>query len=270
MLETYAHANGSNHRDEIVAKRWRGSLRVKPQDRLIVALDVPTGADALRMVDELHGLVSFYKVGLELLMAGEMGALLRALTAGHKVFVDLKLPNDIPETVRRVVGLAADLGVSFLTLSNSATPDTIASAIDGRGANRIDPKLLFVPLLSSMNRAEFSQHSGRPESSFESLLEERTSMAKSAGVDGFIVSGQEIGLLRSKYPRSKALLVSPGIRPTGAPKDDHKRSCTPAEAMRLGADYIVVGRPIRDAPSRKDATKRIIDEIAEAQVMGGT
>ncbi len=238
---------------------------MRPQDRLIVALDVPTSEEALRLVDELNDLVSFYKVGLELLMAGGMGELLRAIAPRHKVFVDLKLPNDIPETVRRVVGLAADLGVNFLTLSNSATPTTIAAAIEGRGANRANPKLLFVPLLSSMDRADFSHQYGRPASDFESFLEERTVIAKSAGVEGFIVSGPEIGLLRSKYPATKALLVSPGIRPAGAPKGDHKRTCTPAEAIGLGADYIVVGRPIRDAPSRKDATKRIIDEIAEAE-----
>jgi len=239
----------------------RATSALKPQERLIVALDVPTRHEALQLANDLRGLISFYKVGLELLMSGGMEELLQSLLRENHVFVDLKLPGDIPETVRRVVDVAARMGVSFITLSNSVTPGTVRTAADGR-AGRANPQLLYVSFLSSLDRSDFAEQYERDGSEFDSFLEERTAKAKTAGADGFIVSGQEIGLLRKRYP--DALLVSPGIRPAGASRDDHKRSCTPSEAIRLGADYIVVGRPIRDASNRKDAAKRIVDEITTA------
>jgi orotidine-5'-phosphate decarboxylase len=230
-------------------------------ERVIVALDVPSKDEALRIVDELDGVISFFKVGLELLMSGGMEDLLRKLVVGKKVFVDLKLPSDIPETVKRVVRLAADIGVTFLTLSNSATTGTIRAALEGRGANK-SPELLYVPFLSSLDRSDFAELYDEDPANFERFLEQRTESAKAAGADGFIVSGPEIQLLRSKYPNAK--LVSPGIRPIGSTVDDHKRACTPAEAITLGADYIVVGRPIRNAPDRRAAAQRIVDEVSGA------
>ncbi len=235
-----------------------------PQERIIVALDVPTHQEARRLVDDLDGLVSFYKVGLELLMAGGVEDLLRALVPSKRVFADLKLPDDIPATVKNVVHVAADTGVTFLTLSHSAGPETIRAALAGRG-DRKAPELLFVPFLSSQDEVDFARRTGRPPSEFEGDLVARSVQAKEAGADGFIVSGPQIALLRSRFPT--APLVSPGIRPAWAPPDDHKRSCTPAEAIALGADYIVVGRPIRKAAhreARRDAAKRIIDEVAAA------
>jgi orotidine-5'-phosphate decarboxylase len=230
-------------------------------ERVIVALDVPSKSEAERIVDELDGVISFFKVGLELLMSGGMEDLLRKLAGNKKLFVDLKLPGDIPETVKRTVSLAADIGVTFLTLSNSASAGTIRAAVEGRGSRAL-PELLFVPFLSSLDRADFCELYGRPASEFESFLEQRTLEAKNAGVDGFIVSGPEIRLLRAKFP--DVHLVSPGIRPSGSAADDHKRACTPAEAISLGADYIVVGRPIRNAQDRKAAAQRIVDEVASA------
>jgi orotidine-5'-phosphate decarboxylase len=236
------------------------------RSRLIVALDVPSADEALRLVDELEGTVVFYKVGLELLMAGGMESLLRRLVDGKRVFVDLKLPSDIPETVRRVVEVAASLRVSFITLSNSATSVTIRAAAAGR-AGRENPRLLFVPWLSSLDRADFAQIHQADASTFEDHLKARTAQAQSDGADGFIVSGQEIGLLRSWYPDT--ILVSPGIRPAGSTTDDHKRSCTPGEAITLGADYIVVGRPIRNAKDRRGTAQSIIDEIDKAMSAPG-
>ncbi len=237
-----------------------GERSISAQERLIVALDVPAVDEALRIVDALEGLVSFYKVGLELLMSGGMGDLLARLAGRYNLFVDLKLPSDIPETVRRTTSLAARLGVNLLTLSHSAGDGTIRDAVAGRGDKR-NPKLLFVPFLSSLDSRDFARATGQDASQFEAFLQDRCAKALEAGVDGFIISGQQIGLLRRLHPR--ALLVSPGIRPAGAATDDHKRSCTPAEAVRLGADYIVVGRPIRDAANRRDAAARIVDEIAK-------
>jgi orotidine-5'-phosphate decarboxylase len=232
-----------------------------PRERVIVALDVPTGEEALALVEELGNIVSFYKIGLELLVSGSVERLLRRLVTDHQVFVDAKLPNDIPETVRRVTRSVAEMGVKFLTLSSGVTTETFRAAVDGR-AEHADPQLLFVPALSSQDRSDFETLAGASPTAFEDDLTRKAASAKSAGADGFIVSGQEIQLLRKLYP--KALLVSPGIRPAGATKDDHKRSCTPSEAIRLGADYIVVGRPIRHASNRRLAAQLIIDEVAAA------
>jgi orotidine-5'-phosphate decarboxylase len=235
---------------------------LKPQERVIVALDVPSVSDALGLVEKLGDLVSFYKVGLELLMAGGMEGLLRNLAATKKVFVDFKLPDDIPATVRAAVRVASGFGVEFLTLSHSASKATILAALEGRGEKRA-PRLLFVPVLSSVDRADFARETGRAASEFGVDVVRRSVEAKNAGVDGFIVSGEEIRLLRERF--STAPLVSPGIRPSWAASDDHKRACTPSEAIRWGADFIVVGRPIRQASSPRDAAQRIVDEIADAE-----
>jgi orotidine-5'-phosphate decarboxylase len=236
----------------------------RPQERVIVALDVPSASDALGLVEKLGDLVSFYKVGLELLMAGGIDGLLRTLATTKKVFVDFKLPDDIPATVRAAVRVASGLGVEFLTLSHSASQATIRAALEGRGEKRAPalPKLLFVPVLSSVDRGDFARATGRAASEFGDDVVRRSVEAKSAGVDGFIVSGEEIRLLRERFPT--APLVSPGIRPSWAASDDHKRACTPSEAIRWGADFIVVGRPIRQASSPRDAAQRIVDEIADA------
>lgn len=238
-----------------------------PQERIIVALDVPTPDDALRLVEELDGLVSFYKVGLELLMSGSLDGLLRQLVKEKQVFVDLKLPDDITATVRAVVRSASELGVKFLTLSHSVGPATIRAAVEGRGTRK-SPELLYVPWLSSLDRSDFAAQTGRPETEFHAELMRRAEVAKDLGADGFIASGQEIALFRSRFPN--APLVSPGIRPAWATPDDHKRTCTPSEAIRLGADYIVIGRPIRNASSPRDAAKRVIDEIAGVEPSGSS
>jgi orotidine-5'-phosphate decarboxylase len=235
-----------------------------PAERIIVALDVPTPDEARRLVDDLEGLVSFYKVGLELLVAGGVGDLMRDLARDKQVFVDLKLPDDIPATVRSAVSVASSLGARFLTLSHSVGPATMRAAVEGRGDRR-GPELLFVPVLSSLDASDFAARTGRSPAEFHDDLVARAKAAKSQGADGFIVSGPEIAVLRAAFPT--APLVSPGIRPAWAAADDHKRACTPAEAIRSGADYIVVGRPIRkagDRAARREAAQRVIDELAGA------
>jgi orotidine-5'-phosphate decarboxylase len=239
----------------------RKSHLITPSDRLIVALDVPSPKEALAIVDELGDSVGFYKVGLELLMSGGIAELIRTLVPGRKVFADLKLPGDIPETIRRTVSVATDLGVTFLTLSHSAGPDAIAAAKAGRG-ERGDPQFLYVAFLSSQGPEEFFAQEGRPVEQFEGFFVEHCEKAKASGADGFIVSGKEIALLRRAFP--DVLLVSPGIRPAGSTKDDHKRSCTPAEAIGMGADYIVVGRPITRAAKPREAAQAIVSELADA------
>jgi orotidine-5'-phosphate decarboxylase len=238
---------------------------LRAKDRLIVALDVPTPDEAYTLVRELEGVVSFYKVGLELLMGGGMREILTTLIKQHQVFVDLKLPGDISETIRRVVNLAATLGVRFLTLSASADEATVRAAVEGRGASDY-PRLLFVSYLSGLDSTDFAQMTGSTESNFEQHLLARSDKAIKAGCDGLIASGTAIRLLRDRHPG--AIIVSPAIRMPGEPSDDHKRLSTPEEAMKMGADYLVVGRPIRNAPDRRGAALRFIEEIERTSQRG--
>src|SRR5687767_8683044 len=138
--------------------------------RLIVALDVPTNDEARALVRALDGVVSFYKLGLELTLAGGLRELLSELTPRHRVFLDVKLPGDIPETIRRSVSVASSLGVELLTLSASADEPTVRAALEGRGKAG-SPKLLFVTFLSSMGETEFHRLGG--EGGFDDYILKR-------------------------------------------------------------------------------------------------
>ncbi len=221
---------------------------------MIVALDVPTVDEALRMVETLDN-VSFFKIGLQLFMTGSLPTLLHALR--HKqVFVDLKVPGDISNTVAAVVDACVTGNVAFLTLSDSMPPPAIKAAVVARQARGSDrPKFLTVPYLSSLDASDLPAVAAG-EQNLDTLI-------LAAGCDGLIASGPAIGLLRSAFPRPTTI-VSPGIRLAGAATDDHKRSCTPAEAIQLGADYLVVGRPIRKAADPRDTARRIMVEIDQA------
>jgi len=232
------------------------------KDRLIVALDVSTADEALRLVEQLDN-VSFFKVGLQLFVAGGVPMLLEKLRGSRRLFVDLKLPGDIGNTVKAVVDVCVDNGVQFLTLSESMPLPAIAAAKAARAAKRSDvPKFLTVPFLSSLDSSDLPTGSGGGQD-LEAYILAKARAAIGAGCDGVIASGDAIQLLRQALPRP-TLIVSPGIRPSGASTDDHKRHTTPADAIRRGADYLVVGRPIvRDAHPR-EAARRIIAEIDEA------
>ena len=230
------------------------------QDRLIVALDVPTLDEALAIVKQLDN-VSFFKVGLQLFITGGLPTLLQALT--HKqVFVDLKVPGDISNTISAVIDLCVSMKVTFLTLSESMPPPAIRSARAARDAKHSQhPKLLIVPFVSSLDAADLPGVAAG-ENDLEAFILKRARAAVEAGCDGMIASGQAIDICRRAFPST--IIVSPGIRPAGASTDDHKRHTTPAEAIRLGADYLVVGRPILKAPDPRGAASRIIDEIDAA------
>ena len=231
----------------------------RPGDRLIVALDVPTVDEALRAVEMLDN-VSFFKVGLQLFLTGGLSSLLQALRS-KRVFVDLKLPGDIGNTIAAVIDQCVVANVEFLTLSESMPVPAIRSAKAARAARAsTNPKLLTVPLLSSLDESDLP-----PEArgtNLETYILTRARRALDAGCDGVIASGEAIRICRSGVP--DAIIVSPGIRPAGSSTDDHKRLTTPAVALQLGADYLVVGRPILKSPNPRDAAARIIDEIAQA------
>jgi orotidine-5'-phosphate decarboxylase len=236
---------------------------LRGKDRIIVALDVPTVDEALASVERLDN-ISFFKVGLQLFMTGGLPDLLQALRT-RRVFVDLKLPGDISNTIAAVIDACVSMNVELLTLSESMPLPAIRAAHAARAArNNSHPKLLTVPVLSSLDASDLPAGAGG-ENGVDAVIVKRAQAALDAGCDGIIASGDAIQVCRRAFPST--LIVSPGIRPSGASTDDHKRHTTPAEAIRLGADYLVIGRPILKAPDPRAAAQRIIEEIDRAPVL---
>lgn len=242
------------------------STLIPARERLIVALDVPSLDEARRYVKDLEQVVSFYKIGLELFLAVNAEFIKELRARDCHIFLDLKM-NDIDETVRRAVDLAADLGIEFFTiLGNHATAK---AAVHGRGDRQM--KILTVPLLSSWGEKDLqdlgllSEHPEAPARfrSLDDYVLWRADMAIAQGCDGLIASGNYVGILRKRFG-SNILIVSPGVRPAGHHTHDHRRFLTPFDAIQAGADYLVVGRPIRDAANRREAAQGIQKEIAAA------
>jgi orotidine-5'-phosphate decarboxylase len=229
-------------------------MAVERGERLIVALDVPSASEARAMVERLGDAVSFYKVGLELSTTGQYYELVEWLVArGKRVFCDLKL-HDIPETVRRAVANLRGRGVTFLTVH--ADRGVMGAAVKERG----DVKILAVTVLTSTGQADLAEqgYSGK----LEDLVMKRAAAAAELGCDGVITSGLEVSSLRARYG-GKLLYVTPGIRPAGGDAGDQKRVVDVAQAFKSGADYIVVGRPVRDAKDPKAAAEAIQATIAK-------
>jgi orotidine-5'-phosphate decarboxylase len=229
-----------------------------PADRVIAALDVDSKAEALALVESLEGAVGFHKVGWRLFLGEGMQFVRRLRAMGLRVFLDLKM-DDIPETIETAVRAIADQA-DLLTLRGGAA--TVAAAARGRGASEL-PRLLHVPLLSSES-AEDLAGLGRPvEGDPRGLIEGRVRRALDAGCDGFIGSGENIALLRA-LAGPERLIVAPGIRPAGSEAHDHLHVSTPGAAIRAGADYLVVGRPLRQGDDPAKAARAIIGEIEAA------
>jgi orotidine-5'-phosphate decarboxylase len=228
--------------------------RIARKDRLIVALDLPTADEARALVERIGDAASFYKIGLELFTAGGYFELLRWLAAdGRKVFADLKV-YDIPETVRRAVANLRGRGIAFATVHGDRA--ILQAAAKEKG----DVKILAVTVLTSLGPADLKEmgYSG----GVSELVLARARHALEAGCDGVIASGQEAPLLRAEFG-ARLLVVTPGIRPAdGASQDDQKRTVDVAQAFANGADYIVVGRPVRDAPDPRAAAQAIQTTIA--------
>ncbi len=222
-----------------------------PNERLIVALDFDTLAEATALVETLGESVCWYKVGLRMFVPEGIASVRALRERGKRVFLDLKM-HDIPETVRSAARNIAEAGVEMLTVQGDAdTVRAAAEGVEGRAA------VLFVPLLSS-----------QAGTNGEEVILGRGEQALQAGASGLIVSGQEVATARRRFGDG-VLLVSPGIRPSSASTDDHKRSLTPGEAVRLGADYLVVGRPIRSAGDPRAAAEQMIAEVAQASTVPG-
>jgi orotidine-5'-phosphate decarboxylase len=228
-------------------------------ERLIVALDVAAVDEALKLVQLLGDQVSFYKIGLQLQLVPGLNPLVAELISARKrVFLDFKY-IDIPATVAVAVRTAAELGVDFITVIGHK--QIVRAAADARGAARA--RILAVTLLTAMDEADLRSEY-HTALTLREFVEGRAIAARQAGGDGVIASPNEIEFIRAVVPTPNFLVVTPGIRPSGASRDDQRRTATPYQAFVRGADYLVVGRPIIGAASPRDAALRIIDEMALA------
>jgi orotidine-5'-phosphate decarboxylase len=223
------------------------------EQRLIVALDLPTAREARALVEKLDGAARFYKVGLELFTAGGYFELVEWLVkGGNKVFADLKL-YDIPETVRRAVANLRGCGATFLTVHGHRS--VMEAAAREKGAM----KILGVTVLTSFDQRDLEEM-GATKTVSELVLA-RAQAAADAGCDGVIASGLEAKALRTRF-KDRLLIVTPGIRPAENKSDDQKRTVDVAQAFANGSDYIVVGRPIRDAADPRAAAQGIQKTIS--------
>ena len=225
------------------------------RDRLIVALDMGSVAEARALVDAIGDAAGFYKIGYRLAYAGGLSFAEELILEGKKVFLDLKL-HDIGNTVQEGVESLARLGATFLTVH--AYPQTMRAAVAGRAGSL---KLLAVTVLTSYDDAD-AREAGYAQS-VDALVAARTAQACDIGIDGIVCAAPEAARVRRIVGPGR-LIVTPGIRPAGSEAGDQKRIVTPAAAIRAGADHLVVGRPITGAADPRRAAQVIVEEIAGA------
>jgi orotidine-5'-phosphate decarboxylase len=230
--------------------------QIAARDRLIVALDLPTSAEAEAMIARLGDAVSFYKIGMELAYGGGLPLAEKLIAQGKQVFLDLKL-HDIPNTVQRAAAQVARMGATFLTVH--AYPQTMAAARAGVAGSGL--KILAVTVMTSYDDADLA--TAGYGYGVADLVARRARQAQQAGVDGLILSAEEVAAQRAALGPDM-LLVTPGIRPAGADVGDQKRVMTPARAISLGADHLVVGRPVTQAPDPRAAAEAIVADIQSA------
>ena len=236
---------------------------MKPRERLIFALDVEHFAEAQKLVGLLKGHVGLFKVGKQLFTHSGPKVIDMIRNKGEKVFLDLKF-HDIPNTVAKAGEEATKLGSTMFTVHSMGGYEMMKGAVEScrntaKQLNTPKPFILAVTILTSMDEAILE------EVGIKTPLEEQVvrlaRLAKRAGVSGVVASPREISLIRD-YCGLNFLIVTPGVRPASAAKDDQKRTLTPGEAIRAGANYIVVGRPIKEADDPVRAADEIVEEIS--------
>jgi orotidine-5'-phosphate decarboxylase len=236
----------------------------KAKDYLIFALDVESEKTAKKYVKMLSEDVGMFKVGLELFIRFGPDIIKFIKNAGAAdIFLDLKL-HDIPETVYRSTRVIADMGVDFVTVHCGDSKEMIAAAVEG---SRGKVKIIGVSVMTHIQEKDIQAAGFKDEfsSDISKLVLERTAMAKTAGSAGVVCSGHEVERIKGRFG-AEFITVTPGIRPNWGvvAKDDQKRVMTPAQAIKNGSDYLVIGRPIRDDKDPKKAAIRIKDEIEAA------
>lgn len=231
-------------------------MTLSARERLIVALDLPSVKAAEAMVTRLGDSVGFYKIGYQLAFAGGLPFAAGMIAAGKQVFLDLKL-HDIGNTVQKGVESVAQMGATFLTVH--AYPQTMKAAVEGKKGSTL--RILAVTVLTSYDDSDLA--AAGYDMSVGELAAARAAQARDMGIDGLVCSPEEATNLRDIVNRSM-VLVTPGIRPAGSATGDQKRIMTPAKAIKAGADYLVVGRPIVEAGDPKGAADQIVAEIEQA------
>lgn len=229
--------------------------QIAARDRLIFALDVPSAAEADRLLDRLQGHISFVKVGLELYTAAGPEMITRIIERKMRVFLDLKF-LDIEETVRRATNRVAAMGVDFLTVH--ANRKALTAAVQGKEGGSL--KLLAVTVLTNFDGTDLRDMG--IQRTVQDLVTARALLASEVGCDGVVASGEEAAAIRQTVG-SRVTIVTPGVRPAGKGVDDHARATTPTQTIASGADYLVIGRPIRDAT---DPSATVATILAEMQV----
>jgi orotidine-5'-phosphate decarboxylase len=249
--------------------------------RLIVALDVADRDAALRVIEQLGGLVRFFKVGNQLFTAEGPGLVREIVLAGLNVFLDLKF-HDIPNTVSGAVRSACRLGVAITNVHTSGGVEMMRAAAAAAGSSEASPRVvgfgrrsgdrkaagteerqrpavIGVTVLTSMDQASLAQVGVQLDPASQAVKLAR--LARGSGLDGVVASPQEIAPIRENINDPDFIIVTPGVRPAGSADGDQKRVGSPAQAIRDGADYIVVGRPITASPDPRASTQRILEEI---------
>ncbi len=235
------------------------------ENPIIVALDVPGAAEAERLVAELFGAVGAFKVGLELFNAEgpAIYARLRQACGGDvKIFHDAKL-HDIPNTVAGAMRAACRHGLWMINVHASGGPEMMRAAVDVAASAERRPLVIAVTVLTSIDSAMLAKDLGVPDGA-EAQVQRLARLAQECGCDGVVASPREVSAIREACGRD-FLIVTPGVRPAGADAGDQKRVMTPADAIRAGSDYLVIGRPITRAKEPRTAAEAILDEIIAAK-----
>ena len=228
---------------------------MKPDDRIIVALDLPNLIECEAMVEKLGDSVGFYKIGLGMLCQGGLGLAIELKNQGKRVFLDMKF-FDIGATVEKAVRGVAQYDLDFLTVHGD--PYVVRAAVKGRGDSPM--KILAVTFLTSLNRADLDAALIQ-NGAIETLVVDRARRAFLAGADGVIASPQEASAIRALPEAKGKLIITPGVRPLGTDNNDQKRIATPVQAIQNGADHIVIGRPILNAPNPRDAVLKSLETL---------
>lgn len=224
---------------------------MQPKDRLVVAADLSTREEILRLADELHGVAGVLKIGLQAFVANGPSIVREVVARGERVFLDLKI-HDIPNTAKHAVAEAATLGASMLTVHAAGGAAMLSACAND------SLLVLAVTILTSLDDEELARI-GFQGSSMENAVR-LARLAQSSGLRGVVASPHEIAVIREACGEGFVILT-PGIRPSGSDAGDQRRTMTPREAIRAGADYIVVGRPITGATDRRAAAMAIVDEM---------
>lgn len=230
---------------------------LSPKDYLAVALDVPSAQAAVDLVERLEGTCRWLKVGMELYYSAGNALVEDLRKHGYSIFLDLKL-HDIPNTVAGAVRSATRAGAELLTVHGCGGGAMLRAAAEAAAQETGSPRLVAVTVLTSMDAGELASV-GVPASPAEQALR-LARLARQSGIDGMVCSAEEVQSLRAEIGED-AILVVPGIRPSGASVDDQRRIATPADAIARGASLLVVGRPITKAPDPAAAAQAVLDEI---------